>query len=209
MKKLSVKDFKPKILIISSGALYDPSAEMPLVETSGVLPNSPYAVSKLGQEQMGSYYHSRGFECVIARPFNHIGPGQGPGFILPDLVNQALAAESDPSKHIAVGNLSAKRDYTDVRDIVRAYRLLIETGKSGEIYNVCSGTPHEGHEILDEVLKVVGINPKVIQDTSLMRPTDTPILYGSHDKITDHTGWEPEIPLKVTINNVVEASRFS
>lgn len=197
--------FKPRFLIISSGALYDPHADMPLSETSGVLPNSPYAVSKLGQEQMGTYYHSRGFECVIARPFNHIGPGQGPGFLLPDLVSQVFETKNSAINSIKVGNLDAKRDYTDVRDIVRAYRLLIEKGRSGEIYNVCSGEPRSGHEMLKELLSTVGVSPEIVEDPSLFRPTDAPILYGSYDKLTNDTDWRPEIDLQTTIKDVVSA----
>ena len=145
----------PRFLIISSGTLYDPKAELPLIETSGVLPSSPYAISKLGQEQSAQYYSQRGFECIITRPFNHIGPGQGTGFILPDITKQVIEYEQGSSREILVGNLDAKRDYTDVRDIVRAYRLLIEKGRPSEVYNICSGRPLSGHEILDHVLRAV------------------------------------------------------
>jgi GDP-4-dehydro-6-deoxy-D-mannose reductase len=197
------QDKHPKFVVISSGALYDPKAKLPLTEKSGVLPSSPYAVSKIGQEQMALYYAMRNFEVVIARPFNHIGPGQNLGFIVPDLTQQAIAFENVDADKITVGNLDAKRDYTDVRDIVRAYRLLLERGKSGETYNVCSGISRSGHDILNTILGAADVHPEIVQDPAKMRPSDTPDIYGSHEKLTADTGWQPEIPLEVTIADVV------
>ncbi|HEX7633285.1 MAG TPA: NAD-dependent epimerase/dehydratase family protein [Candidatus Saccharimonadales bacterium] len=189
---------QPRFLIISTGALYDPTASLPLSETSRVLASSPYAVSKLGQEEMAQYYTQRGFECVIARPFNHIGPGQGPGFIVPDLAQQVVSQHE-----ILVGNLDSRRDYTDVRDIVRAYRLLLEKGRSGEIYNICSGTAHSGHEILDGLVSATDKSPIIKQDSDKMRPSDIPELRGSHDKLTADTGWQPEISIETTLKDVI------
>lgn len=194
---------QPKFLIVSSGSLYDPSAPLPLTEESAVLPSSPYAVSKIGQEQMAKHYGARGFDCIIARPFNHIGSGQNPGFIVPDLAQQIIKVEQGRAAEILVGNLDAKRDYTDVRDIARAYRLLLESGHAGETYNICSGKPHSGHEILDGLLKAAGRQAEVKQDPTKMRPSDTPLLYGSHDKITAHTGWQPEISIETTLADVI------
>ena len=194
---------RPRFLIISSGALYDPSAKQPLNEKSEVVPNSPYAVSKLSQEYMALYYQRIGFECIITRPFNHIGPGQGPGFIVPDLAEQIVSVARGRQQEIKVGNLDAKRDYTDVRDIVRAYRLLLEKGKPGATYNVCSGTVRSGHEILSGLMQAAGVNYPVKQDPAKLRPSDTPVLMGSHDKLTADTGWLPEIPLNKTLSDVI------
>ena len=194
---------KPRFLIVSSGTLYDPKAAQPLTEGSPVLPNSPYAVSKIGQEQMALYYETRGFEVIIVRPFNHIGPGQAPGFIVPDFAQQIIAIQRGKQSTIKVGNLDAKRDYTDVRDIVRAYRLLIEKGKSGEIYNICSGTAYSGHDILAGLIQVAGINPEIPINKSKLRPSDTPVIYGTRDKITKDTGWQPEISLETTLADVI------
>lgn len=194
---------KPKFLIISSGALYDSKATLPLVESSNILPSSPYAVSKIGQEQMALYYGMRGFNVVIARPFNHIGPGQNLGFIVPDLTKQVVDIERGVSQSLLVGNLEAKRDFTDVRDIVRAYRLLLENGKPGETYNICSGTSKSGQEILDAILAAAGIETTITQDPSRMRPSDAPDIYGSHDKLTTDTGWQPRIPLETTLSDVL------
>ena len=193
----------PRFLIISSSSLYDSKAPLPLTEESLVEPSSPYAVSKIGQEQMAHYYHGRGFESIIARPFNHIGPGQGPGFIVPDLAQQIVSVEKSKASEVLVGNLDSQRDYTDVRDIVRAYRLLLEKGRTGEIYNVCSGTPRSGHDILSGLNKAAGVNPKISQDKAKLRPSDTQLIYGDHQKITADTGWQPEISLETTLSDVI------
>jgi GDP-4-dehydro-6-deoxy-D-mannose reductase len=152
---------------------------------------------------MGHYYQGRGFDCIVARPFNHIGPGQNPGFIVPDLTKQVIDIEKGLAQNILVGNLDAKRDYTDVRDITRAYRLLLEKGVSGRTYNICSGRSISGHDILDEILRAAGNRPPVEQDATKMRPSDTPDIYGSHDKITADTGWQPQIDIATTIKDVV------
>lgn len=196
---------KPRFLIISSGSLYDSKAPLPITEATKAVPNSPYAVSKITQEQMGQYYHGRGFEVLIARPFNHIGPGQGLGFLVSDLTSQLVAYENGTADRIMVGNLDAKRDYTDVRDIARAYRLLLEKGQAGETYNICSGISRSGHDILAAILaEANGDTPTVEQDPAKMRPSDAPDIYGSHEKLAVHTGWEPSIDLQTTIRDVVQ-----
>ena len=194
----------PRCLIISSGNLYDAKAEVPFTEESPVVPSSPYAVSKIGQEQMAWYYQARGFECIVARPFNHVGPGQGPGFIVPDLAQQIVKAQAEQQTEILVGNLDAKRDYTDVRDIVRAYRLLLEKGRAGEVYNICSGQPVSGHEILKGLVSAAQFEPTVKSDPNKMRPSDIPVLLGNHEKLTKDTNWHPEISLDKTLADVIE-----
>lgn len=198
------QDTRPGFLIISSGSLYDPHDKLPLTETSSVVPSSPYAVSKLVQEQFAAYYSNRGFNCVVARPFNHIGPGQSLGFIVPDLVSQVVNGGKDRHKKVLVGNLESKRDYTDVRDIARAYRLLAEKGKPGNIYNVCSGVAISGNELLEKITKQSGSKVEMVKDQALIRPSDNPIIYGSHKKLTKDTGWEPKIKLEQTLADVLE-----
>ncbi|HEX5744508.1 MAG TPA: GDP-mannose 4,6-dehydratase [Candidatus Saccharimonadales bacterium] len=194
----------PRFLVISSGSLYGADAPLPLNEKSPVVPDSPYAVSKIGQEQMAFHYGGRGFECIVARPFNHIGPGQNPGFLVPDVARQIITCEKGEQSEISVGNLDAKRDYTDVRDIVRAYRLLLEKGESGEIYNICSGKSVSGHDVVDSLLKAAGSKASLKADPALMRPSDNPDIYGDYSKLAEATGWKPEISLETTLKDVIE-----
>ncbi len=194
---------KPKFLVISSGNLYDAKSPLPLTEKSDVFPGSPYAVSKIGQEQMALHYGLRGFSCVIARPFNHIGPGQNPGFLIPDVAQQIIACEQGKQSEVLVGNLDAKRDYTDVRDIVRAYRLLLEKSKAGEIYNVCSGKAVSGHDMVSGLLKAAGSKAPLKEDPEKMRPSDAPEIYGDSSKLTEATGWKPQISLETTLEDVI------
>ena len=193
----------PGFLIISSGSLYSSLEKLPLDESSHVIPSSPYAVSKLGQENLAQYYLSRGFECIIARPFNHIGPGQGPGFIVTDLIEQIKLVKEKHKSIISVGDLSTKRDYTDVRDIVRAYRLLIERGRPGEIYNVCSGKSISGEEILSRLIKLSGVKAKIVIDKNKYRPSDIKDIYGSYDKLARDTGWSPAIDIDITLRDAL------
>lgn len=198
----------PRFLTVSSGSLYDAKAELPITESTAISPSSPYAVSKIGQEQMARYYQGRGFDCVVARPFNHCGPGQGLGFIVPDLAEQLIAIEKGTKEKVLVGNLDAERDYTDVRDIARAYRLLLESGRSGETYNICSGTARSGHAILKELQTASGVQATIEQDPAKMRPADNPLIYGDHQKISDATGWQPQIAFSQTIEDTIKHLRF-
>lgn len=197
------QDARPRFLIVSSGSVYDPSVQMPINELSPVAPNSPYAVSKLTQESLAQFYAKRGFEYIITRPFNHIGPGQGIGFIVPDFAKQIAAGERGEISELLVGNLEAKRDYTDVRDIAKAYRLLIESGKSGELYNICSGNSFSGQDILDGLLGKSSARLSVRQDPARMRPADIQEIVGDRTKITQHTGWQPTINLDQTLTDVL------
>lgn len=198
------QDVRPRFVVVSSGSLYDPSAPMPINEESPVLSNSPYSVSKITQEELAKYYGQRGFEFIIARPFNHIGPGQRPGFIVPDFAQQIVAGEKGEQTEMKVGNLEAKRDYTDVRDIARAYRLLVEQGVSGEVYNICSGNSVSGQEILDRLLARSVAKLAIKQDPDRMRPSDIAEIVGDHSKITKDTGWQPEISLDQTLEDALE-----
>jgi GDP-4-dehydro-6-deoxy-D-mannose reductase len=194
---------RPNMLIVSSGMLYDPTEPMPLKEDSAILPSSPYAVSKVSQEVFAKYYSKRDFNSIIARPLNHIGPGQKGGFIVPDFAMQIASAERGEISSIRVGDLTSKRDYTDVRDIVRAYRLLAEKGHPNETYNICSGNSHSGQDILDGLLAASDAKVTTEKDPERMRPSDIPEIYGSHDKITQDTGWEPSISLEKSLEDAL------
>jgi GDP-4-dehydro-6-deoxy-D-mannose reductase len=193
----------PRFVVVSSGSLYDAKVTMPITELSPIKPSSPYAVSKIGQEQLVAYYGNRGFESVVARPFNHIGPGQNTGFILPDLAKQIIEAKKNGAKTIKVGTLTTERDYTDVRDIARAYRLLFEKGKAGETYNICSGKSISGQTILDTLLAVTEAEITAETDPTLVRPVDTSLIYGDSSKLSKDTGWTPEISFEKTVADTI------
>lgn len=193
-----------RVVVVSSGALYDPAQPLPIAETARTNPNSPYAISKLTVEDVARYFSGRSLKTVIARPFNHIGPGQGPGFILPDLYEQLRQARTSGS--LLVGNIDTRRDYTDVRDIAHAYYLLaLGSALSHNIYNVCSGKSIAGREILRylrESLHVSDIEP--IVDPSRVRPADIADIYGDASRIIAELGWAPKIPVEQTIRDFVE-----
>lgn len=193
----------PRFIIVSSSTLYDPKTPQPLSEQSSLLPTSPYAVSKIAQEELARYYSSRGIESIIARPFNHIGSGQSLGFLVSDLAAQIVSAEAKNQNEIAVGNLDSKRDYTDVRDVAAAYRSLLEKGQSGETYNICSGRAVSGHEILAGLQAAAGTNLSVKPDPNKMRPSDAPEIYGNGAKISRETGWKSSIALETTLADVI------
>lgn len=194
----------PRILGVSSGTVYASAPDHPLTETSNLTMASPYSVSKLLLENQFAYYANRGLDCVIARPFNHVGPGQGPGFLLPDLITQVLAAKSS-GRPMMVGNLNTVRDYTDVRDIAIAYRLIVEAPEHGyRLYNVCSGRPVLGTELLAHILEALEAQDlEVVVDESRFRPTDAPVVVGDATRLQADLGWAPAIDIQHTIADIV------
>lgn len=195
-------------VVISTGAVYDGNQPMPITEEGGVIShNSPYAISKLATEYLTDYYRSRELKCVITRPFNHVGPGQGPGFLVPDLALQLQKVKSRGADEIVVGNLETKRDYTDVRDVVNAYIALAtsEAPPKETIYNVCSGASHSGREILDLLIQSFGFEtpPKVTVDEKKLRPNDPQDIRGDNSRLRQEFNWQLTIPLEQTINDFV------
>lgn len=197
-----------RVIAVSTGAVYDANQSMPLTEKSKLIESgSPYALSKIAMEKAADDLRDRGLEIAVVRPFNHIGPGQEGGFLVPDLYAKIQTArESDGV--IMVGDLSTKRDYTDVRDVVRAYAdLALAPTLDQPIYNVCTGHSIDGKTILDTMLKAVGNtgNISVKQDPALIRPNDPKDLYGSNQLLHDATTWQPTIPLEKTIQDFVDS----
>ncbi len=194
-----------RILIVSSGAIYSPDQPMPITEASELGLSSPYAVSKVLTENQATYYRNRGLDCVIARPFNHIGPGQGPGFILPDFYGRLRETTTGTIK---VGNIDTQRDYTDVRDIVNAYITLVTAPTLNElVYNICSGHSLSGREILD-MLKT-DMDRSQVQfevDPSLVRPTDIQEITGDSSRLQNELGWKPVIKIDQTIKDFIFAN---
>ncbi|MCC7367835.1 MAG: GDP-mannose 4,6-dehydratase [Chloroflexi bacterium] len=197
-----------RILVIGSNEEYgltDPS-ELPIEEHKELRPVSPYAVSKVTQDMLGhQYFRARMLQVVRARPFTHIGPGQAPGFVTTDFAQQVARMElCGAEPRMAVGNLSGVRDFSDVRDIVRGYRLLIERGEPGEVYNLGSGVGRTIQSILDDLLVLTTVRPEVVVDPARMRPSEIPAMYADCSKIEAATGWRTEIPFEQTLRDVLD-----
>jgi len=180
----------------------------PISETIELNPQNPYAASKKAVEEIADVYmKAYEMDIIKTRSFNHSGPGQGLGFLIPDLCNEIVNVERGLSDCLKVGNLEAVRDFSDVRDVVRAYRLLAEKGRSGEVYNVGSGVGRKAQDILDILISMSSCEVKVKQDESRMRKSDTPILVCDRTKLHKHTGWVLLRSLDETIKDTLEYYR--
>ena len=190
-----------RVVLVSSGAIYDGKQALPLTESSSVAINSPYAISKILNENQAAYYGSRGLDFIVARPFNHIGPGQGPGFLLPD-----LAASLDQSV-IRTGDLSTRRDYTDVRDVARAYQLLATRPQlAHHTYNICSGVSRSGNDILAALATAAGRDDiRTEIDPARLRPNDPVDVVGDNSRLRQDTGWEPAFSIEETVADFLKA----
>lgn len=195
-----------RFVVISTGAVYESKQPLPISETGQLSHASPYAVSKLAVEMMCDYYRSRGVSVVSVRPFNHFGPGQGKGFIVPDLLAR-LIDYRDNNAPVTVGDLATARDYTDVRDVARAYMLLAASDKAPKepVYNVCSGRSRTGQEILDGLVAALDLTvpPEIQVDESLLRPNDAKDICGDNSRIDTEFGWQPRIPFEQTLQDTV------
>lgn len=204
---IRIEDLDPRIQIAGSSEEYGlvyPD-ELPIKETNALRPLSPYAVSKVAQDRLGfQYYHSYGLKIVITRGFNHTGPRRGEVFVTSSFAKQVAEIEAGKREPvIMVGNLEAKRDFSDVRDMVRAYLLAAEKGKPGEVYNICSGKAWKIGDVLDIILGLTQTRIQVKKDPKRMRPSDVPMLLGDASKFKALTGWEPEIKFEQTIEDLL------
>jgi GDP-4-dehydro-6-deoxy-D-mannose reductase len=195
---------KPRILIISSAEIY-PEKELPIDEDTQFRPVSPYGVSKVSQEMLGlQYYEKHELPIVRVRPFNHTGPGQREGFIAPDFAMKIAKIEAGQQTNvIEVRNLKAQLDFTDVRDVVRAYALLMEKGMLGEVYNLASGKIYRAKEILDILLNYSHIHPEIVPTANQRDSLKT----GSAERLRRATGWEPTIPFEQTLLDLLNDCR--
>ncbi len=191
-----------RVLVVSSAEIYGAApADAPLDEMVPFAPTNPYSVSKVAQDMLGlQYYLAYRLPVVRARPFNHIGPGQGSGFVAADFASQIAAIEAGQREPVMfVGNLDAERDFTDVRDVVRAYLLLAQQGQAGEAYNVCSGQGYSIQYLLDTLLSYATVPIEVRQDPARMRPSDVPRRIGDATRLRTQTGWTPQIPFEQSL----------
>jgi GDP-4-dehydro-6-deoxy-D-mannose reductase len=192
----------PTVVLVSSAEVYGVVAavDLPVRESRELRPVTPYAASKAAAEDLGlQSWLGYGVPVVRARAFNHAGPGQGPSFLVSALCRRIVEAERRGDGEIAVGNLSPERDFTDVRDVVRAYRLLVERGTPGEVYNVCSGRAVGVREVAERLVKLAGGRLSLVEDADLVRPVEVPVLVGDRGRIGAATGWEPAIALDTTL----------
>ncbi|MDQ2649454.1 MAG: GDP-mannose 4,6-dehydratase [Actinomycetota bacterium] len=199
-----------RVLSVASADVYGivREDELPLTEDSALRPTSPYAASKMAADAIAQQaFFGFGQEVVRVRPFNHLGPGQSEQFVAPALAARIARAERDGLDEIPVGNLSARRDVTDVRDVVRAYRLLIERGEPGQVYNVCSGRDVAVQELADVLVRLARRPLRLVPDPTLLRPVDLPVLRGDPSRLYAATGWQPEIPVETTLADLLDDLR--
>lgn len=204
---IKIKGYKPRILLIGSCVEYgDISKEdLPISEQKSLDPRSPYAISKLACYYLSlAYIRAKNLDIVYSVSFSHTGPDQSTGFLCSDIASQiALIEEGKQEAVISTGYLNNQRDYSDVRDVVRAYRLLLEKGRTGERYNVCSGRAVSTKDIFDTLTGYSKVKIKHQIDSQRSNPADVQIILGSHDKITKETDWIPEIPLEKTLRDLL------
>jgi GDP-4-dehydro-6-deoxy-D-mannose reductase len=202
-------DLRPRVLVTGSATIYKAS-NAPLTEDSVIAPNTPYGTSKLAQEMVAlTAWREHGLPAVVTRSFNHIGPGQSPAFAAASFARQLATIEAGQAPPvISVGNLSAARDVTDVRDTVGAYLALMARGRPGVAYNVCSGRAVPMQAILDGLRARVRIPVVVVTDPARMRPVDSPVIVGSHARLTADTGWTPQLDLDATLDALLEYWRI-
>lgn len=199
----------PRILIVTSAEMYGAVDEIPIDENAQFKPSNPYSVSKIGQDMLGlQYFLSHNLPIMRARPFNHIGPGQNVRFVAPAFATQIAKIEAGQQEPVLqVGDLTAKRDFTDVRDIVNAYHLLLLKGKPGEAYNVASGRAISIQYLLDTLLSFANINIKITVDPARLRPSNVPILEGDIRKLREATDWVPSRAIEDTLKDILDDCR--
>lgn len=197
-----------RILITSSADVYGKvlKEDLPMNEETKLMPTNPYSVSKIAQDYLGlQYFLSYNIKVIRVRPFNHIGPKQSPNFAVSSFAQKIAEIEKGRNKPVIyVGNLDTRRDFTDVRDMVKAYVLILEKGKEGEVYNIGSGVSYEMGDILNKLLVLSKVKIDVKIDQSLFRPTDTPELICDYTKMKRITNWSPQISIEQTLQDILD-----
>ena len=194
---------RARVLVTGSALVYKPTTRV-LHESSEVGPAGPYGVSKLAQEMLALHAAAAGLDVVVARPFNHIGPGQSPAFVASSVARQVALIESGKAApEVLVGNLDPRRDLTDVRDTVAAYERLAAQGTAGTTYNVCSGRAIAVRDLVQGLLARAHVPIAVVTDPARFRPVDVPVVIGSAERLTRETGWVPHIALDQTLDDLL------
>lgn len=202
---------RTRIVLVSSSEVYGAVTpdNLPIKETHPINPTSPYSVSKIAQDMLGlQYFNTYGMPIIRARPFNHIGPQQNPNFAVANFATQIAEIEQGiRPPAIYVGNLSAQRDFSDVRDVVRAYHLLALYGEAGKVYNICSGKARSVQSILEILLRYAEVEVRVEVDSARFRPADIPIIYGDFSALQSVTGWQPSYSVEQTLLDILNNCR--
>jgi GDP-4-dehydro-6-deoxy-D-mannose reductase len=199
-----------RVLVVSSAEVYGSVDQdrLPITEEFPLLPRTPYAASKVGADALAlQAFLGRGQDVVRLRAFNHIGPGQRTAFVCAGIAHRIARAERDGTTSIEIGALDVRRDFTDVRDVVRAYRLTAEHGAAGEAYNVCSGVDRSIGELAETLIEQAGKSFTLSPIDDLIRTIDTPIVRGDNTKIRAQTGWEPSISITRSLREILNDAR--
>jgi GDP-4-dehydro-6-deoxy-D-mannose reductase len=195
-----------RVLAVTSADVYGrvTQDELPLDEDQPLRPVSPYAASKVAADALAQQaWLGHGLPVIRVRAFNHLGPGQSDRFLAPSIAARIARNERDGGDEVPIGNMTPRRDVTDVRDVVRAYRLLVDAGEPGAVYNVCRGEAFSVQQIAEELLGMATRRMRLVPDPELERPVDIPVLVGDNTALRRATGWEPTIPLDRTLRDVM------
>ena len=202
---------RARVLVVSSAEVYgiQRPERMPLDETAVLRPGNAYAASKVAAETYALAWHrSYGLDVVVARPFNHIGPGQDERFVVASFARQLADIAGGAPPLLRVGNLEAQRDFLDVRDVAAAYVLLLANGRSGEVFNISSGRPVAIREVLRQLITIARVPVEIREDPERMRASDLPLLSGDSAKLRAETGWEPRLTLTESLRDIYAAARL-
>lgn len=206
LESIRVLKIQCRVLSVGSSEEYGivDSEALPLQENAHLKPISPYAVARVSQEMLSKVYvEGYGMDVVMTRSFNHIGPKQRDTFVISSFAKQMVKYKMGLMQTMQVGDTSIVRDFTDVRDVVKAYMLLMEKGIAGQVYNVCSGVGYSLQEIMHKMQVLAGININYEKNDSLVRPSDNPIIIGSNKKIALQCGWQPIIPIDQSLGDII------
>ncbi|MFN2317616.1 MAG: GDP-mannose 4,6-dehydratase [Gemmatimonadales bacterium] len=206
LEALAEAGHRPRFLFVSTGEVYGAGHAGPIPEAAPLHPVSPYAASKFAAEpavlDMAS---AAGMDAIVARAFPHSGPGQSTAFVLPAFAARLREAKRLGQREIPVGNLDVIRDFLDVRDVVRAYLLLLEQGRAGECYNVATGAGQHLRDCFVRLARLLKMDAMPVEDASLVRPADIPVLIGDPAKLKAATGWQPTIDFEQTLQDLLDA----